>query len=354
MLKKLIYFITILVCTTTYSQIGGKSVYRFLNLVTSPRQAALGGKVITIFDNDVNQALFNPATINPEMDNHLSLNYGSYFGEVAYGTAAYAYTYDRHLQTFHAGINYVNYRHPRGRTAPAPRTPGRGRRCGPGCAALAGTGRSSRRRAPGSQVATPIRPRCRSGRQSGGRDAAAMATAGTRPSAAAGPSNVVRAASRAHEAAKAPGPSGDHMLLGASDGPATAATAASAPPRMVRVTIRPMWPRGALRAGSAVAALVAGVGSAGAKVVVVVMTGSRSWRGRRRWWRRSLWVGCDGHGRGWRVRGRRACLGRRVQAMTVARAARPTATQSEPVIELTNAVAGERRRARRRRRRAGG
>lgn len=84
-------------------------MYQFLNLVTSPRQAALGGKVLTIYDNDVNQAHFNPATINAEMDNHLSLNYGNYYGEVTYGTAAYAYTYDRHVQTFHAGVNYVNY-----------------------------------------------------------------------------------------------------------------------------------------------------------------------------------------------------------------------------------------------------
>jgi hypothetical protein len=95
--------------TVAYSQVGGKSVYEFLNLVTSPRQAALGGKVITIYDYDVNQANFNPATINPDMDNRLSVNYGSLFGEVTYGTAAYAYTYDRHVQTFAAGVNYVNY-----------------------------------------------------------------------------------------------------------------------------------------------------------------------------------------------------------------------------------------------------
>ena len=88
---------------------GGKSVYQFLDLVTSPRQAALGGKLITIYDEDVNQALFNPATINERMDNHLSLNYGSLFGEVTYGTASYAYTFDRRTQTFHAGVNYVNY-----------------------------------------------------------------------------------------------------------------------------------------------------------------------------------------------------------------------------------------------------
>lgn len=109
MFKNQLYLILILFCCVTHGQIGGQSVYQFLNLVTSPRQAALGGKTITIYDNDVNQANFNPATINSEMDNHLALNYGSYFGEVTYGTASYAYTFDRHLQTFQAGVNYVNY-----------------------------------------------------------------------------------------------------------------------------------------------------------------------------------------------------------------------------------------------------
>lgn len=104
------YLLLILLYTTlSFSQIGGKYTYQFLNLVTSPRQAALGGKVVTLYDYDVNQAIFNPATINPEMDNHLSANYGNYYGEVAYGTATYAYTWDRHVQTFHVGVNYVDY-----------------------------------------------------------------------------------------------------------------------------------------------------------------------------------------------------------------------------------------------------
>jgi hypothetical protein len=109
MFKNYLFSIFFLFGFVSYGQIGGQSVYTFLNLVTSPRQASLGGKTITIFDADVNQAHFNPATINSEMDNHLAINYGSYFGEVTYGTASYAYTYDRHLQTFHAGVNYVNY-----------------------------------------------------------------------------------------------------------------------------------------------------------------------------------------------------------------------------------------------------
>lgn len=109
MFKKLLLYLLFFVCAVSYSQIGGKYTYQFLNLVTAPRQAALGGKPITIYDEDVNQVNFNPAAINVEMDNHLSLNYGNYYGEVSYGTASYAYTYDRHLQTFQAGVNYVNY-----------------------------------------------------------------------------------------------------------------------------------------------------------------------------------------------------------------------------------------------------
>lgn len=109
MFRKRITSLLLFICAVSFGQVGGQSVYQFLNLVTSPRQAALGGKVLTLYDADVNQALFNPATINPEMDNHLSVNYGNYFGQATYGTAAYAYTYDRHVQTFHAGVNYINY-----------------------------------------------------------------------------------------------------------------------------------------------------------------------------------------------------------------------------------------------------
>lgn len=109
MYKKLIFLTLILFGNTIFAQIGGNGVYQFLNLISSPRQAALGGKTITNFDYDVNQPLFNPASINSEMDGKLALNYGNYFGDVSYGTAAYAYSYDRHIQTFHAGITYINY-----------------------------------------------------------------------------------------------------------------------------------------------------------------------------------------------------------------------------------------------------
>lgn len=71
--------------------------------------AALGGKVVTNYDYDPIQAIWNPASINPEMDNQLSLNYTNYIGDVNYGTVGYAYLWDRRTQVLHAGITYVNY-----------------------------------------------------------------------------------------------------------------------------------------------------------------------------------------------------------------------------------------------------
>ena len=91
------------------AQIGGESTFQFLNLISSPRQAALGGKVITLADYDVTQGLYNPATINQEMDNQMALNVMSYLAGITYGTAAYAYTWDRRVQTFHIGMTYINY-----------------------------------------------------------------------------------------------------------------------------------------------------------------------------------------------------------------------------------------------------
>lgn len=109
MLRKIITVFCFSISSFGIAQVGGETTYQFLNLVSSPRQAALGGKVFTNVDYDVTQGLFNPATINVEMDNQLALNYTSYLGGISYGTASYAYTLDRRTQTFHGGITYINY-----------------------------------------------------------------------------------------------------------------------------------------------------------------------------------------------------------------------------------------------------
>lgn len=108
-MKRTLTALLLLVVSLAFSQIGGESTYQFLNLVSSPRQAALGGKVLTNVDYDVSQALINPSTINWDMDNQLAVNYSSYLGGINYGTVAYAYTWDRRTETLHIGATYINY-----------------------------------------------------------------------------------------------------------------------------------------------------------------------------------------------------------------------------------------------------
>ncbi|PHS61828.1 MAG: penicillin-binding protein [Flavobacterium sp.] len=107
--QKVLFLFILLSSLLAKAQIGGRYAYQFLNLTTSPRMAALGGKVITNYDYDPTQALVNPASINPAMDNQLSVNYVNYIGDVNYGSAAYAYSWDRRTQVIHAGVTYVNY-----------------------------------------------------------------------------------------------------------------------------------------------------------------------------------------------------------------------------------------------------
>ncbi len=108
-MKKALIPLFFILSAGVYGQLGGRATYQFLNLMSSPRQAALGGKIITNYDYDPDSALYNPANINYRMDNQLAVNYVSYLAGINYGTASYAYLWDRRTQVLHAGVTYVNY-----------------------------------------------------------------------------------------------------------------------------------------------------------------------------------------------------------------------------------------------------
>ena len=91
------------------AQIGGQYTYEFLNLVSSPRQAALGGKVLTNMDWDVSQALHNPAAINAKMDGKIALNFVNYFADITYGSVAFAKSFSNKKHLFAGGITYIDY-----------------------------------------------------------------------------------------------------------------------------------------------------------------------------------------------------------------------------------------------------
>ena len=90
------------------AQIGGESVYEFLNLPSSARQVALGGEVLT-FTDDINQPMWNPSVINTELDKKLSVNYTSYLAGINLGSISYAKVISRRFGTVHGSIKYLNY-----------------------------------------------------------------------------------------------------------------------------------------------------------------------------------------------------------------------------------------------------
>ncbi|MDO5654893.1 MAG: type IX secretion system protein PorQ [Flavobacteriaceae bacterium] len=86
----------------------GTRVYEFLNITTSPRQAALGGNAQSMWDADPNMALWNPALMNPESHNKLAINYVNHLTDIQFGNASYVYQWDKY-NFFSVHAQYVDY-----------------------------------------------------------------------------------------------------------------------------------------------------------------------------------------------------------------------------------------------------
>lgn len=103
-----ILYSILLMSFSSYSQLGGKSTYQFLNIISSPKVASLGGYAIAIPDADLEMTYFNPALIDSSMHNTLTLNYVDYFTDINFGYAGYARTIGD-LGTFTGAIKYIHY-----------------------------------------------------------------------------------------------------------------------------------------------------------------------------------------------------------------------------------------------------
>jgi hypothetical protein len=109
---KLILFIAVLcqclIIQQARAQTGGNTIYNFLNLVPNARIAALGGYAPSVKDHDLNIGLINPAFLNKEMHQQLTLNYLNYNAGINYGMVGYGYHHQKY-GTFSAGMQYINY-----------------------------------------------------------------------------------------------------------------------------------------------------------------------------------------------------------------------------------------------------
>lgn len=86
----------------------GTRVYEFVNITTSPRQAALGGNAQSAWDADPNMSYWNPALMNEQSHGQLALNYVNYLADVGFGTMSAVYQYDDY-NFFSIHGQYVDY-----------------------------------------------------------------------------------------------------------------------------------------------------------------------------------------------------------------------------------------------------
>ncbi|WP_111709366.1 type IX secretion system protein PorQ [Lutibacter citreus] len=103
-----IIIILLLSISTVSAQVGGESIYNFLNLTGSARQTALGGKILTLVD-DINQPSWNPSIINENLSNKVGVNYLNYISDVNLLSVAYALKINDKVGTIYSSINYLNY-----------------------------------------------------------------------------------------------------------------------------------------------------------------------------------------------------------------------------------------------------
>lgn len=103
----LMAFVVMLYAPAT-AQVGGRSVYRFLNLPASARITANGSNLISVMDADVSLAFHNPSLLNPLMNNRVSLSTSAYYAGINFGNFSYAREI-KNIAMFHWGIHYNTY-----------------------------------------------------------------------------------------------------------------------------------------------------------------------------------------------------------------------------------------------------
>ena len=93
------------VTLTSVCQTGGVNVFPFLEMTYNARAAALGRKLITTYDDDVNMGVFNPASFNESMDNSIGFNQALHAGGINQGMI----TYGKHFQDKGTGAAHLRY-----------------------------------------------------------------------------------------------------------------------------------------------------------------------------------------------------------------------------------------------------
>ncbi|MBC3541319.1 type IX secretion system protein PorQ [Rufibacter sediminis] len=91
-----------------FAQVGGRSVFRFLDVPTHARVAALGGVNVSSGLEDVNAVTANPALMHGKTDNHLGLTHLNYLSDVSQNNLNYTLESSRWGRNA-IGVQYLDY-----------------------------------------------------------------------------------------------------------------------------------------------------------------------------------------------------------------------------------------------------
>ncbi|MBS3946600.1 MAG: type IX secretion system protein PorQ [Melioribacter sp.] len=100
---KKFWIILLLISTSTYSQ----SIYKFLNLDTSPRAAAVAGSFVSNND-DPNVVFYNPAGINFLNNSPISFSFLKHLMDINSASLVYSREFES-IGRFSAAVKYINY-----------------------------------------------------------------------------------------------------------------------------------------------------------------------------------------------------------------------------------------------------
>jgi hypothetical protein len=92
----------------SFAQVGGSSIYQFVNLPSSSRMTALGGSLVPVKDDDPNLGMHNPSALSPGMNNSLAFNFMTYFPGNKSGNVSLIKDFGK-LGTYSGAIQFINY-----------------------------------------------------------------------------------------------------------------------------------------------------------------------------------------------------------------------------------------------------
>lgn len=95
--------------SAVYGQVGGLTVYNFLDLAPSARITGLGGSLITVVDDDAANAVYNPGLLNPEMHGGITFQNNFHFDGIYNGYVSYAHHIEEWGITTHGGVQFMQY-----------------------------------------------------------------------------------------------------------------------------------------------------------------------------------------------------------------------------------------------------